>query len=120
MVYLGDETDDLVITFLNDFMKKLKQKVEDWDKQNLDSLSKRIYKDISRLKMAGIDVAGHEKAQACFDSIMVAQVCAEAAGSSSEDLLVRMRLCKKALITLYVGRGSSGHGSFKNSLLLNT
>jgi hypothetical protein len=24
VVYLGDETDDLVITFLNDFMKKVK------------------------------------------------------------------------------------------------
>jgi len=100
VVYLGDEADDLVIAFLNNLMKRLKQKVEDWDKQgkskkNLDSLSKRIYKDISRLKMAGIDVAGHKKAQARFDNILVAQVCAEAAGSSTEDLLVRMSLCKR-------------------------
>jgi hypothetical protein len=53
---------------------------------------KRIYKDISRLKMAGIDVAGHEKAQARFDNIMVAQFCAEAAGSSLEDLFAHKSL----------------------------
>ena len=55
VVYLGDEADNslLAIAFLVNLMKRINQKMGDWDKQsksrkNLDSLSKSGDKEIAK------------------------------------------------------------------------
>jgi hypothetical protein len=109
VVYLGDEADNsfLAIAFPENLMKRVNQKMEDWDEQgkskkNLDSLSKRAHKDISKMKKAEMDVAEYEESQAHVDDMRVAQICAKAVGFSQEELFrpLPQEATQKALVAL--------------------
>jgi len=108
LVYLGDEADnsDLALVFLIYFLKRVKQKIEDWDKQGkskkgLNPISKRAHNGIAKLKRAGVDATDEEENIAIVDNMIVASICAKAVGSSAEELFpFQQELTQKALVAL--------------------